>query len=341
MICKICGSELSAAEENSRFCGRCGSKAAPDTKQDEENGETESAGNYYYIGAQSPGGVKTKKPGITIAPAHIIALSCLVLILTACGIFFAAQNSESDTYPQVNVLVEPPLEYEYISFFSEGLASVAVGRSGSMYNLKYGYIDMTGELVIPAQYDYALDFCGGLAAVYIQKSGWGFIDKTGELVIPLMYESALNFSGGLAAVCLDGKWGYIDAAGEVVIPFEYRYATPFIDGLAAVMLEYNANNFKYGIIDINGDVAVPFEYDHIYFNEFIGLYYAQINVKQGLIDKSGNLIVPCVYDLINFNPADGLIYAQQQKKWKILEISGYEPGSNIIYPQHFYYWGMR
>jgi len=341
MICKICGSELSTAEENSRFCGRCGSKVAPDAEPDDENGETESEGNYYYVGAQSPGGVIAKKPGISLAPAHIIALSCLVLVLAAAGIFFAAQKNESDTYPQINVLIEPPMEYEYISFFSEGLAAVAVGRSGSMYNLKYGFIDMTGELVIPAQYDYAMDFCDGFAVVYIQKSGWGYIDKTGELVIPVLYENASNFSGGLAAVCLNGKWGYINAAGDAVIPFEYRYAAPFIDGFAAVVLEYNANNIKQGIIDVNGDAVIPFEYDQIYFNEYIGFYYAYINGKQGLIDKAGNLIVPCAYDIINFNPADGLIYARRHQKWTILEISGYEPGSNIIYPQHYYYWGMR
>ena len=349
MICEICGSELSTAEENSRFCGRCGSKAAPDIKyneeQDAENSGTESAGNYYFIGAKNPGGgEKARKPGIFLIPARIIAVSCLVLLLAACGIFYAVQNSGDDIYPQINLIIEPPLEFEHISFFSDGLALVAVGRYGSSWNnLKYGFIDMTGELVIPAQYDYASDFNDGIAAVYMQKDrGWGFIDKTGELVIPLMYESASNFTEGLAAVCLDGKWGYIDEAGEVIIPFEYRYAAPFIEGYAVAVLEYNAANTKHGIINIKGDITVPFEYDYIYFNEYIGFYYAQLNNKQGLLDKSGNVIVPCVYDLINFNPADGLIYAQQQQKWKILEIKDYEPVSNIIYRNYQgRYWGMR
>jgi len=342
MICEICGSELPAKEEAAGFCERCGSKTAP-AANFETGGEEgyEAAGNYYYVGAQNPGGgIKAGKPKIFFLPARAAAVSLVIVIFAACGILFALnQNTDGGGYPKINVIAETALDFEYVSFFSEGLALVMAGNNANSgrFNWKYGYIDMTGELVIPVQYDYAMDFSEGLAAVYMQKNGgWGFIGKTGELAVPFMYEQASPFCEGLAAVSKDGKWGYIDAAGGIAVPFEYRQAYSFIDGLSAVMIEYNPSNSKWGIIDKNGGTAVPFEYDHIYFNEFTGFYHVNKDSKQGLMDASGSLIVPCAYDQINFNPADGLLYVQQQKKWKILEIEGCEPDPNKRYPQYHY-----
>lgn len=45
---------------------------------------------------------------------------------------------------------------------------------------------------------------------------WGYIDKTGKLVKPVEYDSAGKFFGGLAEVTVGDKRGYIDHAGEFV-----------------------------------------------------------------------------------------------------------------------------
>ena len=48
----------------------------------------------------------------------------------------------------------------------------------------------------------------GLA--YHGKNGkYGFIDQSGNFVIPSIYDDASNFSEGFAAVKQKGKWGYI------------------------------------------------------------------------------------------------------------------------------------
>lgn len=38
---------------------------------------------------------------------------------------------------------------------------------------------------------------------------WGYIDRSGQIVIPLQFEQANSFSNGLAAIQVNGKWGYI------------------------------------------------------------------------------------------------------------------------------------
>ena len=83
--------------------------------------------------------------------------------------------------------------------FSEGLAAVRL-------NGKYGFIDKTGAVIIPIQYDNVYSFIEGLSNVRL-KDKWGFIDKTGKVVIPIQYDFVWNFFEGLAKVLLDGKGG--------------------------------------------------------------------------------------------------------------------------------------
>lgn len=80
---------------------------------------------------------------------------------------------------------------------------------------------------------------------------YGFIDSTGKLVIPYMYKGAYDFSGGLAAVCKeDGKWGFINKKGDVAIPFKYDGVSydSFQDGFALVVI-----GDKLGYVDKNGN----------------------------------------------------------------------------------------
>ena len=117
--------------------------------------------------------------------------------------------------------------------FHEGLAVVM------NEDLKYGYINRLGKLIIPCRWKNAKDFSEGLAGV--QKGGWsetwGFIDKTGELVIPFKWGEIKNFSEGLAGVQKGGwseTWGFIDKTGKLVIPYQYSEVSSFVNGQAEV-----------------------------------------------------------------------------------------------------------
>ena len=55
----------------------------------------------------------------------------------------------------------------------------------------------------------------GLAGVKLNGK-WGFINKSGEEVIPLVYEAAANFKGGQAQVTKGGKTFYINKNGEEI-----------------------------------------------------------------------------------------------------------------------------
>jgi len=95
------------------------------------------------------------------------------------------------------------------SGFSQGMAPVK--KDG-----KWGYIDITGKIIIDFRFDDAYEFSDDLARVVIgQKSG--YINKNGELVIKPQYDDCSEFHEGVAVAMLDNKYGFISKSGEWII----------------------------------------------------------------------------------------------------------------------------
>jgi len=147
--------------------------------------------------------------------------------------------------------------------FSEGLASIQLEE-----NDKWCFIDKTGEIVMSFEsneYDYVGNFSEGLANVYKTGIGMGYIDKTGELVIPMEYQTAHAFSEGLAQVSKSSHpassyYGFIDKNGEIVIPLIYSRAWPFSGGLAYVKGGGNPPlSSDDGFIDKTGKIIIPLD----------------------------------------------------------------------------------
>ncbi|MCS6832507.1 MAG: WG repeat-containing protein, partial [Flammeovirgaceae bacterium] len=103
---------------------------------------------------------------------------------------------------------KPLTKYEYLKIgeFSEALAYALTK------DLRYGYLNEQGEMVIAPAYTDAQSFSNGLAAVKA-KGKWGFIDKTGNLVIKHQFNEVMPFTEDLAVV---EKTKIIDKKGEVI-----------------------------------------------------------------------------------------------------------------------------
>ena len=102
-------------------------------------------------------------------------------------------------------------------WFSNGMAMIRDERS------KVGFVDRTGRIAIPPQFEQARPFSQGLAAVQTVQGKWGYIDKQGTFVIAPQFGEAMSFSEGLAAV-QKHKWGYIDQTGRMVVDTKPRGA---------------------------------------------------------------------------------------------------------------------
>ena len=84
----------------------------------------------------------------------------------------------------------------------------------------------------------------------------GFVDETGELVIPYQYDEAYPFEDGLARVRVGGKWGVIGRSGNEVVEPQYARLSAFDDeGLAYYTLRRSETDWPWsaGIINRSGE----------------------------------------------------------------------------------------
>jgi len=88
---------------------------------------------------------------------------------------------------------------------------------------------------VTAKYDMAGPFCNGLARVKL-KGKWGYIDTTGNVVVPPKYNEVQNFSDGIARVRLGQKWGLVDTTGQELIKPTFEWIYEFVNGKAKVKL---------------------------------------------------------------------------------------------------------
>ena len=194
-----------------------------------------------------------------------------------------------------------PCQWTYGSVFSEGLARVLDG-------MKSGYIDPDGHLVIslPDGWIARGDFHDGLALVENDQGLYGYIDQTGALVIPFQWEKADSFSESVAQVWQDGKCGFINTAGEIIIPFQWKDARTAQEGHIVVMDESGL----WGMINLTGNLTVPCAYKEIDSIEQQVYQMADVidgRTLYGLIGADGTVICPCCWSLVSSSATDGIL----------------------------------
>jgi len=151
-------------------------------------------------------------------------------------------------------------------------------------DIKWGFLDKSGVLVIPCIYEKISLFSEGLACVYNKK--WHVINHAGKTVFETNFNELDYFSEGLCAFRKGKKWGFIDKTGKIIIKPQFEGVKEFSDGLAAVFI-----NGKWGFIDKKGNIVI----DPIYFNVESfenGIAYVKKYDKteksSGYIDKFAN-----------------------------------------------------
>ncbi|MGC4104184.1 PKD domain-containing protein [Ferruginibacter sp.] len=108
------------------------------------------------------------------------------------------------------------------------------------------------------KWDEQEPFVNGFARV-LQNRKFSFINKSGNLVTPLQFEAARNFKNHLAAVKKDGKWGFIDESGTVIIPFKYDIVFDFTENITGVF-----GNKRWWLINTQAQVVKALDVNVFY-----------------------------------------------------------------------------
>lgn len=96
-------------------------------------------------------------------------------------------------------------EYTPLEIFSEGLSMVLYGKD------KFAYINRDGDVIISPSRRIGSKFSEGKAFQFDpEHMKFGYINSTGEIVIPFKYDAALPFKSGLAYVKRGDKAELID-----------------------------------------------------------------------------------------------------------------------------------
>ncbi len=173
-------------------------------------------------------------------------------------------------------------------------------------DLRIGFADTTGRVVIAPRYEKVTAFYAGRAVVSEKRADkqelWGMIDTTGREVVPCVWTDLWTPCDGLVRAQRgkgeEARFGYLDLEGREAIPVRYTEATDFRNGEAAVRLEEGLA----GWIDRTGKPLRPFVHNRVrrFYNGLAvvgieGKYY----MKYGVVDRAGNERIPMRYYSFN------------------------------------------
>jgi hypothetical protein len=179
---------------------------------------------------------------------------------------------------------------------------------------RWGFINDTGRVVIPPQFEWVENFSNGAAAVGRDEKA-GFVNKRGDVIVPIIYDDVLSFSHGYAVVVRDDKHGIVNTHGNLVLGLNYDDLGPISNGMIRFLLagKYGFLNLRFKeVIQPQFISAGDFDRDRA---------IAASERGTGLIDKSGQwAILP---DYLRLYPSGGGSYvAVSDSGYTVLDSNG-------------------
>jgi len=140
-----------------------------------------------------------------------VGLGGALMFLTVTATLMMSAESELANWAETSPKLRKPASYPRLFPIVE--------------NGKWGFIDVTGRVVIEPQFDYARPFFEGFAAVNVggvrkdahaEGGKWGFIDTSGAFVINPQYDDVGDYAEGLAFVRRGLTCAFLDTRGDTV-----------------------------------------------------------------------------------------------------------------------------
>ncbi len=157
--------------------------------------------------------------------------------------------------------------------------------------LVYGYTEgLNGPYAITPRFEAAFDFRQGMALV-CSGGLWGWINRTGDFVIPPTFPMALPFDGNLAAAqdAATGKYGLIGRGGDFVIRPKYDGIQTFgVNNLGVGANTYRARMRAKGYVKIS--------YSSERNREPAPIILAHSNGLWGAINRKGETVLKPQFD---------------------------------------------
>lgn len=170
----------------------------------------------------------------------------------------------------------------------------------------YGYVDITGKMIIYPKFARAYDFNSEDLAIAYYNNKAGLINTKGDFVINPIYDEISDFKEMRAVFNIDNYMGVMNEKGQILTNKKYSFISDYSNGMALVSNISSDDNSKYGYIDMDGNEVIPVQYlSADSFKEDTALVKLN-NSLYALIDKKGNVIQSYNYPYVALY-GDGLM----------------------------------
>lgn len=196
------------------------------------------------------------------------------------------------------------------------LGTVSNSRTVFYEKGKYGYMDTQGNIIVPAIYIKADDFCEGKAIVYKSHNESGIIDSAGNFIIAPNVSKIMEVNDGLALVKSPNyDFYFLGSDLKRQNTENYSAAKNFCNGVAPV-----SRADKWSVINTRGFEMTSSKYQDI--DKFQnGFAKVKISRKIGVADENGKIIIEPDYDFINYYSND-LIRVEKENNIGYINIAG-------------------
>lgn len=180
-------------------------------------------------------------------------------------------------------------------------------------NDNFGFIDTSGILVIPTDYDAVTNFSDGLSLVSKNDSVF-YINKENNNLFNQFFVDAYNFNNGKAAVKQNNKWHFINRQGEIVSGFFDE-----INELSDNVYTFKLNN-KYGALNNYGQISIEPKFEEL-GNFKNGFAYYRYGDKYGFVSKDG-YVHNAEFNWISDFDTDGIAIVKNNNAFGLINSSG-------------------
>ncbi|MEM6723578.1 MAG: WG repeat-containing protein, partial [Bacteroidota bacterium] len=157
---------------------------------------------------------------------------------------------------------------------------------------KFGFIDKSGNKVIPATWDQVGAFQDGYVIV-LQGDKYGAIDKTGAIKIPVEYDDFTFFHQGFACFKAGTTWYLMDKAGhKTPLPGISKIKKP---AQVWPIGAYDQTTQKWGFINQKGAWAIEPQFHEVGVFKDGFCWVSSKKDKSGVINLKGEVLVPMGY----------------------------------------------
>lgn len=181
----------------------------------------------------------------------------------------------------------------------------------------WGYANLKGDLIIPAEFDKCYQFTSdGLAVIFGKKERqYYFIDTKGNKlateVTSFKIKDGLGFDvagfqSGLIAIKIGDKWGYFNTKGKLAIPAQYEEALEFNNGYGVAQ-----KGKDYVVLNTSGKefaIDEPGIMDVKPFKEGLAPYRAS-DKTFGFIGADGKVAIKAQFESVGYF-TNGLAWAK-------------------------------